>query len=276
MPAFLALLSSALWGSGDFLAGWLSRRRSAVAVVGFAQIVGLVLMAVVVLLTGAWRIGFDTYVWWGLLGSVAGLGGLTMLYAALASGHMGVVSPIAALGVLVPLAVAFLLGESPTTLQLIGIVLAVVGVVLASGPEISGAAGARPVLLAVGAAIGFGSFYVLMDQGAAQSPVMTLFAQRVGATMMVVVVALLARSIGDLQPGDAPAVVVIGALDVGANLTLVLALESGMLALVSVLASLYPLVTVVLAWAVLKERLAAVQYVGAAIVIAGVITINLV
>jgi drug/metabolite transporter (DMT)-like permease len=275
MPAVLALLSSLLWGSGDFVAGWLSRSRSAFAVAGFAQIVGLLLIAVVVLVSGAWQVGLGPYVFWGALGSVAGLGGLILLYLALATGHMGVVSPIAALGVLVPLTVAFLQGETPSRVQFLGILLAVVGVVLASGPEVSGAAGARPVLLAIGAATGFGFFYVVMDQGAATSPVMTLFVQRVVASLLVLGAVAMVRSSGGLTRGDAPWIVLVGALDVGANLTLVLALETGLLAVVSVLASLYPLVTVVLAWAILKERLAPVQYAGAAIVLIGVIAINL-
>jgi len=142
MPAaVLALLSSLLWGTGDFIAGLLSRKRSAYAVAGASQLVGLVLMTVIVLVTGEWRIGWGSYVWWAALASVAGLGGLVMFYLALASGRMGVVSPIAALGVLVPLAIGLVGGESPSGVQLLGILIAVVGVVLASGPEVSGAAG---------------------------------------------------------------------------------------------------------------------------------------
>ncbi len=139
MPAaVLALLSSLCWGTGDFLAGILSRKRSAYAVAGASQIVGLVLMAIIVVVTGDLAIGWGTYVWWAALASVAGLGGLVMFYLALASGRMGVVSPIAALGVLVPLGVGLLSGEVPTNIQLIGILIAVVGVILASGPEVSG------------------------------------------------------------------------------------------------------------------------------------------
>jgi drug/metabolite transporter (DMT)-like permease len=275
MPAaVLALFSSLLWGTGDFIAGLLSRKRSAYAVAGASQLVGLVLMTVIVLVTGEWRIGWGSYVWWAALASVAGLGGLVMFYLALASGRMGVVSPIAALGVLVPLAVGLVGGESPSGVQLLGILIAVVGVVLASGPEVSGAAGLRPVLLALGAAIGFGLFYVFIAAGSQESPTMVMFAERIWASLLVLGAILLTRSTGDLQRGDAGAVLAIGTLDIGANLAYALAAETGLLSVVSVLGSLYPVVTVLLAWLILRERLAPVQYIGVTVAMVGVVAIN--
>lgn len=274
MAALLALLSSALWGTGDFMAGWLSRRRSVFAVAGATQMVGLVVMLILATATGSWSQGWGDYVLWGVLSSVAGLGGLLMFYSALASGRMGVVSPIAALGVLVPLAVGLLSGETPTQVQYFGIVLAVVGVVLASGPEVSGASGARPVLLAMGAALGFGSFYVFLSYGAQTSTVMTLLAERTAATVLILIGVLVTRSVGDLQRGDLGLVLAIGAFDVAANVTFGIASETGLLSVVSVLGSLYPVVTAVLAWAVLKERLAPAQYAGVAVAMAGVVAIN--
>jgi drug/metabolite transporter (DMT)-like permease len=274
VPALLALLSSALWGTGDFLAGWLSRRRSAYAVAGASQVIGLFVMGAVVLATGAWTIGWGTYVFWGVLASFAGLGGLVVFYSALASGRMGVVSPIAALGVLVPLAVGLLAGETPSAWQYLGILLAVVGVVLASGPEISGEAGPRPVVLALAAALGFGLFYVFVAQGAQQSPSMTMLVERVSATVLVLGAVAVTRSTGDLQRRDAAPILAIGTLDILANLTFSIAAETGLLSIVSVLGSLYPVVTVLLAWAVLRERLAPAQYAGVAVAMAGVIAIN--
>ncbi len=274
MSALLALLSSALWGTGDFMAGWLSRRRSVFAVTGSTQAVGLVVMLAVATVTGSWSVGWGDYVLWGLLSSFAGLGGLLMFYTALASGRMGVVSPIAALGVLVPLSVGLLSGETPAPVQYMGIVLAVVGVVLASGPEVSGATGVRPVLLALGAALGFGSFYVFLSYGAETSTVMTLLVQRTGATVLILAGALIKRSTGDLQRSDIGLVLAIGTFDIAANLTFGIASETGLLSVVSVLGSLYPVVTAILAWAVLKERLAAAQYIGVAVAMIGVVAIN--
>jgi drug/metabolite transporter (DMT)-like permease len=236
--------------------------------------VGLLVMAVVVLATRAWTVGWGAYVLWAVLASVAGLGGLVMFYTALASGRMGVVSPIAALGVIVPLAVGLFSGEVPTAWQYLGILLAVTGVVLASGPEISGEAGLRPVMLAGAAAVGFGLFYVFVHNGAQESPAMTMFAERVSASLLVLGAMLVSRTKGDLQRGDAGPVLAIGSFDVLANLAYSFAAGMGLLSIVSVLGSLYPVVTVLLAWAILKEKLSPPQYVGIVVAMSGVVMIN--
>lgn len=274
MGALLAGLSSILWGSGDFLAGVLSRRRHPYAVVGGSQVVGFVFMLVVATATGAWSADPAGYAGWGVLASVAGFSGLVAFYTALATGRMGVVSPIAALGVLVPLAVGLFSGEVPTALQYLGIVLAIVGVVLASGPEISGAAGLRPVLLAVVAAVMFGLFLVFVAQGAEESVVMTMTTQRTFSTVLIVGVTLIARSVGGLQRGDAGWLLAIGIFDICANLVYTYATTLGLLSIVAVLGSLYPVVTVILAWAVLHERLAPAQYVGVGVALVGVAAIS--
>jgi drug/metabolite transporter (DMT)-like permease len=268
----LALASSAMWGTADFLAGELSRRRAALAVAGASQLVGLAFMLVALLLSGEYAAGvpFREYVGWAILASLSGLSGLVAFYTALASGRMGVVSPIASLGVLVPLGVGFLRGESPSGLQDFGILIAVVGVVLASGPEVSGKVGLRPVLLALLAALMFGLFAVFLAAGSQASAVLTLTAQRTTSALVIVVLALIVGSIGGLQRSDLPRLTVIGVFDVGANLAFGIATTLGLLAVVAVLGSIYPVVTVILAWAVLRERLLPVQYIGVAATLVGV------
>lgn len=272
MGVLLALASSAMWGTSDFLAGELSKRRRAFAVAGGSQLVGLAFMLVALLLTGEYSSGaqWQGYLGWAVLGSLAGLTGLVTFYMALASGRMGVVSPIASLGVLVPLGFGLLRGETPTGVQMLGIVIAVVGVVLASGPELSGKVGLRPVLLAMVAALMFGLFAVFLAEGSQESAVLTLTFQRTTSAIIVLTVAVIAGSVGGLKRTDAPRLTVIGVFDVGANLAFGIATTMGLLAVVSVLGSVYPVVTVILAWAVLKERLLPVQYVGVAATLIGV------
>ncbi len=276
MGAALALLSSLFWGAADFMAGELSRRRAAVAVAGAAQIVGLVFMVIVALATGAFTSGIapTEYLGWAVLASVCGLGGLVAFYTALAAGRMGIVSPIAALGVLVPLAVGLLRGDQPTSVQLLGIILAVVGVVLASGPEISGGAGLRPVLLAGAAALLFGAFMVFVAQGSQASAVLTMTAARANSAVLVLVAAAVTRQVGGLQRADAGRLVSIGVLDVSANLLYGLATAAGLLAVVSVLGSVYPVVTALLAALILHERLLPAQYAGVAFALTGVVAIS--
>ncbi|HSO02996.1 MAG TPA: hypothetical protein VLQ92_00840, partial [Candidatus Limnocylindrales bacterium] len=175
MAALLALLSSVMWGSADYVAGKLSRRRHVLVVLGGTQTVGLIAMLVAATVTGAWS-DPTGYLGWAVLASLSGA--RPVAPDRLAIGTMGVVSPIAALGVLVPLAVGLADGEQPTALQSLGIVLAIVGVVAASGPEVHGDAGWTPVLLAGGSAVFLGTSLVAIAQGSESSVVMTMTVMR--------------------------------------------------------------------------------------------------
>lgn len=273
MAVILALLSSVMWGSADFLGGTLTRRRAALAVVGGSQLAGLIAMVLVATVLGKW--GDDPAYWgWAVLASVSGFMGLIAFYAALARGTMGIVSPIAALGVLVPLVVGFARGDTPAALQVVGIVLALIGIVAASGPELSGRAGAKTLLMAAFAAAMFGTAFVGIAQGSRTSAVMTIVGMRVTTMLLVVVAAIAARSLGGLQRSDVLNLTVIGVFDAAANLFFGIATGIGFLVIVSVLGSLYPVTTVLLARWVHKERLVRVQYVGVAVSLTGVALIS--
>lgn len=274
MAVFLALLSSLLWGSADFLGGTISRRRMAVLVVVTSQAAGLVGIALVALLAGAVDDPTD-YLWWAVGAGLAGMLGLVCFYAALAMGTMGVVSPIAALGVVVPVLVGLARGERPAAIQLAGITIAVLGVVLASGPELSGRAGARPLLLAALSALGFGLALLFIAEGARTSTLMTLVTMRVtSVTVLAVALAAAARRLArgrlSLDRRDVALVTVTGMADVAANLAFGLASTRGLVSIVAVLGSLYPVVTVLLARVIHAERLGAAQTVGVAGALGGV------
>lgn len=275
MAAVLALLSSLLWGSADFLGGSVSRRHRAALVVGVSQAVGLLAVLVVAGVAGAF--GDDTgYVPWAMLSGIAGVVGLVSFYAALAAGTMGVVSPIAALGVVVPVLVGLARGERPGTLQVVGIVVAIAGVVLASGPELSGRAGARPLLLAGVAAVGFGLALLAIAEGSRSSTLMTLVTMRATSVTLLVAALLVALGRGfpraELRLGRADLLLValVGVGDVSANLTFGLASTRGLVSVVAVLGSLYPVVTVLLARVLHGERLGTAQTVGVAGALGGV------
>lgn len=277
MVVLLALLSSLLWGLADFIGGTVSRRRAAALVVGTSQLAGLLVVVAVATATGAF--GDDpAYVPWAVGAGLAGLIGLVSFYKALAAGTMGVVSPVAALGVVVPVVVGLARGERPGPLQLVGIVVAVAGVVLASGPELSGRSGARPLVLAVVAALGFGLALLFITEGSQTSTVMTMLGMRatsvsVLAVALVVMVGRGARDGLALDRRDVLLVVVLGVFDLTANLTLGLASTRQDISIVTVLGSLYPVVTVLLARIVHGERMGAVQNVGVVTALAGVVMI---
>ena len=273
----LALLSSGLWGTADFAGGVVSRRLPPVAVVAWSQAAGLVGVSIAVLATGAWQ-GSTAWLGWALLAGASGASALVAFYAALASGTMGVVSPIAALGAVVPVGVGVATGERPTMLQVAGIAVALCGAALASGPDLSASreapARARPVVLAVLAAVGFGVALVAIGRGSESSTLMTLVGMRATSVAAFAVAAVVLRTVGGVQPRDLAVLGCVGLADAGANLAFGVASTLGLLSVTAVLGSLYPVMTVLLARIVLHERLSRVQQVGVAAALSGVVLLS--
>jgi drug/metabolite transporter (DMT)-like permease len=278
VPALLALLASLLWGAADFLGGTATRRLPLASVVGVSQLVALIALLPLAVAVGALGEPRD-YLVPALAAGVAGLVAVGSFYRALALGTMGVVAPVAALGVVVPVAAGLIRGESPSPLQLGGIVVAVVGVVMASGPELTSRGGALPLVLAAVAALGFGAVFVLIAEatssGSFGSVVMTLIIMRLVIVVLLPALLLLtARSRGrgiGVRRGDLPVLLAIGAFDVGANAAYALAAQSDLISVTAVLASLYPVVTVLMARQIHRERLAGLQLPGVVLALTGVV-----
>jgi drug/metabolite transporter (DMT)-like permease len=278
MSAFLALFSSLLWGSADFLGGNLTKKYKAVAVTAVSQSFGLLFGILVILVTSSWlapNLSWDGYVIPGVLAGLLGFGGLTAFYAGLATGRMGVVSPISSLSVLIPLAIAIFGGEKPNTIQITGMCVALLGAFCASGPEIRGGVSAKPLIFATIAAFGFGGAITLIAKGSQTSPIMTMTTMRF--TTFIVALVLLAkyRTFGGFAKKDLPILIIIGAADFFGNLLLGIATTKGLVSLAVVLGSLFPIVTVLLAFKFLHERLHKVQYLGIALAISGVVILSL-
>ena len=272
MAVILALFGSLMWGIADFVGGFTAKKVHVAVVVTISQSFGLVTITLYGLASG-WNWNTDAWTW-ALVASVSGFAGLMMFYQALAIGRMGIVSPIAALGALIPLAAGLLAGDQPSAYQYLGIVIAIVGIVFASGPEISGGADPKPVFLAAGAAVGFGTCFWAMAEGSQYSVLTTMLLMRIcTVTLGIIAVALTVRTIST----DAHSwrlLAVVGVFDVLANIAFGFATTAGMLSLVGVLGSLYPVATVLLARFILKEKLMAIQYVGVIAAFIGVIAIG--
>jgi drug/metabolite transporter (DMT)-like permease len=272
MGALLALLSSLSWGTGDFLGGSLSRRAHPIAVMRSTQALAFVGLVVIAALAG--ELDATGYLPWGLAGGFIGVVSLGCFYAALAGGTMGVVAPIAATGAVVPVAVGIAQGESPSVLQFAGIAVALVGVIFASGPERSAPRDGsmrKPLLMAAVAALGFGTALVTVAEGGEHSVVMTLVVMRgVNALVSTALLALFLRSAVQPRASDLPALAVISATDAGANGMYAIAAGMSLVSVTSVLGSLYPAVTVLLAWKVHQERLRRIQVAGVVLTLVGV------
>ena len=273
MASILALLSAVLWGSSDFEGGRLSKRYPAISVLGSTQLISLIFGFALVIAVGETELTSKVF----FAGAAAGLFGylgLICLYAGLSTGKMGVVSPISSLSVLIPMSVALIGGETMSTLTAIGCALAIIGGVLTSGPEFSKGISLKPLLLAVGAAIGFGSALTFLAIGAAEAPILTMVCMRVATAFVTIGIAIKKRGFGGLGKANLPSLIFIGVADFAANATLGLAVNIGPVAVSMVLGALYPVFTVLLAFFILHERLHKAQYFGGIAAVAGVALIS--
>ena len=259
----LALGAAASWGSADFLGGVSTKRLPILTVSVVSQFAGLVFTGVLVLASGAAMPG-ERALLMGLAAGGLGSIGLAALYSALAIGPMGVVAPLAAMSGIVPLAVGLIRGERPEPIQLVGVALALTGVVLAARhrDEAGTRVHPRAVALAVVAAVCLGFLVVLLDEAGRDSPAWAVLMVRVGALSLLAVALLVRRPSFSMDREQMVTLAGVGVLDNGANLLFVLAAQRGLLSLISVLASLYPVTTVLLARVALHERLSRIQIVG--------------
>jgi drug/metabolite transporter (DMT)-like permease len=208
------------------------------------------------------------------LAGLAGYIGLACLYEGLSTGRMGVVAPISSMSAVVPLAYALATGDALSALASIGVLIALIGVFCASGPELSQGMPIKPLLLALGAAAGFGLSLTFIAVGSESSALLTMVSMR-GATFFVTLsIALRFRTTGNFQKEDLPLLIFIGAADFIANLLLGVATTKGLVSVAMVFGSLYPIATALLAFKFLNERLHRVQYVGIALAVSGVSLIS--
>ncbi|MBO0840901.1 MAG: EamA family transporter [Sciscionella sp.] len=264
----LALLAAAGYGVSDFVGGLASRRVDALRVVIVSYPVGLVGMTLAALVAGG-QLSTSAL----LYGAASGvLGGMAILwfYRALALGPMSVVSPLTAVLVAgLPLLAGMVLGERPGVLALLGAALAVLAVVLVSKGE-GGAVDEGPRTrftrkvgwLTVGSGAAFALYFVLLHAAPADARLWPIAVSRVASTALVLAWAAIAKQLRVPDGQQLRLSIAAGGLDALANGAFVVAVHAGLLSLVSVITSLYPATTVLLARLVLAERTGRMQRVG--------------
>lgn len=278
MASLLALFSSLLWGTSDFYGGKLSKKHPALAVTGASQAIGLLIGVIIVLVTTSWikpDLSWNGYFLSGVMAGSLGFIGLVAFYSGLATGRMGVVAPISAMSVLIPVTIAFINGEQPTSIQILGMSIALLGAVCASGPEIKGGLAVRPIILAVIAACGFGGAVTFIAKGSTTSAIMTMTTMRLTTFIVALFLFVRFRSVGGLSKKDLPILILIGGADFAGNLLLGVATTKGLVSVAVVLGALYPIITALLAYKFLNEILHKIQYLGIAFAITGVAFISL-
>ncbi len=269
------LASALAWGAGDFGGGLASRRAPVFGVVFISQIVGMALA-----FTLAWLLRESLFtsadLGWSVAGGIAGGIGITSLYRALSVGRMAVVAPVTAvLAAMIPVGVGFVTEGLPNQVVIGGIALAILAVILVSRVQDEADGRSAGLGLAVVAGVGFGLFGVCIGQLSDGHVFGPLTVVRATEAVMLLGVIVVTRSAWRPPRDLVLAICAVGVLDMAGNGAYILSAQAGSLAVASVLSSMYPVTTVILATLVLRERITRTHALGIALAATAVAMIAL-
>jgi uncharacterized membrane protein len=272
-PLFLALGASLAWGVADFAGPLISRTLGALRILFWAQVGGLAAIAIAVAARGDGPRGAG--VLFAIAAGICGTCGLYAYYRGMQIGAMSVIAPIAGVSAVIPVVFGIATGDNPSALQILGILAALVGVGLASVEHQEGQRRiATGVGLALLAALGFGLYFPWMHAAGKVDFWWASLVFRSTALLVVAAAVTGARTDLRLRPRHLAFACAVGVGDTLGNVLFAASSEHGLVSLTSVLASLYPIVTVLLAAAVLHERVAPLQRAGVILTLAGVVLIG--
>ena len=264
-PAAYSITAVLLWGTSDFAGGCGAKRANTYVLTAFSHLCALVLMLAIAF-TQPGPFPNRISIFWALAAGALGGFSIAIFYRALASGHMGLAAPIAALlGAAIPTLVDIALEGAPSRWSILGFALAILAIWLISRPEAAGendeSGHPKGVVAAALAGVGFAGFYLCMHQ-ATGSPTWVAAISRIGSLTATAIAVLATRA--PLQLSGTPAILaaIAGSLDIIACALFVFASEHGRLDEAVVITSLYPAVTVLLARIVLKEHFSRWRFVG--------------
>lgn len=280
LPILLGLASALTWGAGDFTGGLAARRVGAYRSVFYAEVIGIIFLFIVIGLTGEDLPGTRTMIF-AVLAGMLGTVGLMLLYHAMAIGMMSIAAPVSALlAAALPVAVGIFAEGLPDFLTILGFGFALLAVWMISQSE----GGVKDILshlsdlkLPLIAGIGFGFYFVLMHEatGDGGAVIWPMVFSRLGGMTLITTYLLVTRSNLKIELGALPIISVNGILDLGGNFFFILAGQAGRLDVASVLSSLFPGATVMLAWIFLKERLNRNQWIGVAAALVAIILMTI-
>lgn len=265
MVTFLALAAAVLAGTGDFFGGRATKKTNIISVLAISHFLGLLIILLIApLMAEEFKTG-DFFL--GVLASSFGLLGLSLLYRGLAKGPMAIVAPITAVAcATLPVIWGLFSGEKLSTQQIVGVFVGLFAIFLVSWTP-GGQAGIKGMLVleALIAGLAFGAFFIVIDGTSETTAPWPVVGSRVFSVIAIFLFVMIGRK--NIKPGKKSTPYIIGAgfFDTLANVVLLAALNRGMLSLVSVLASFYPAVTVLLARLFLKEMMLKSQIVGLAL-----------
>lgn len=275
LAVLYGLASAASWGAGDFSGGFAAKRSNVYSVVIISQLVGAICLGGLALLFSEPFSPLNDLLY-GSGAGIAGVIGLVALYRGLAGGHMGVVAPVAAvITAIVPVVVGVFIDGLPGLQQMVGFGLALAAIWLLSRGNSEAHIRLQDLGLPIVAGLGFGMFLILIDRVGEGAVFWPLVAARIASITLLFIFVLLTQQAEIPHVRQLPIIAVAGLFDSGGNAFFALATQLDRLDISSVLASLYPASTVILAWFILNERLMRWQWVGVAAALIAVVLIAL-
>ena len=276
MVVVFALLAAVVYGFGDFVGGFASRSRSAITILLYAYPVGAALMlALLPFFSGP--LDLRTAVL-GVGGGIGGMVGVIVMYSLMARAPMNIISPVTAvLAAVVPVAFGVIVGERPKVAAWLGIVLGLLAVTLVShtpDDHPHGPVGARVLALAAVSGVGFGVYFICLARANPDSGLWPLVISRIASALLILPLARRTGAMVIVTGRVLGLAVLCGVLDASANLFFLLASRQGLLSLASVITSLYPAVTVLLAIWLLHEHTGRMQRIGLALAAASIVLIT--
>ncbi|MDK2826036.1 MAG: hypothetical protein PWQ63_1409 [Methanolobus sp.] len=272
--AIFGLAAALCWGAGDFSGGVATKRNGVMIVAIISQLIGLILLTAAAIAFSE-NIPPNNDFLWGAVAGLCGGAGLLALYHALSVEKMGIVAPVTAVwSAVIPMAFGMITEGLPTISQLTGFAFAFAGVWLISRDENSQKIELERIKLPLIAGTGFGLFMILIDQVQSSGIFWPLVGVRVATIPTFIIVAYYSKKLRIPGIKYLPLILLVGLLDTGGNVFYVLAAKTGRLDIAAILTSLYPAVTVLLAWVLLKERLKSRQWIGVFAVLIAVVLIT--
>ncbi|UGV40347.1 DMT family transporter [Methanococcoides orientis] len=275
LVVFFSLAAAATWGAADFGGGFATKRASVYSVVIITQAVGLVLLPFLALYFSE-EFPPMNGMFWGFVAGVAGSFGLLALYHALSMGKMGVAAPVSAVvTVALPVIYGAINEGLPAGHQIAGFVLAIAAMWLIGSTGEKGAIKRQDLVYPLLAGVGFGLFFISVDLFSESAVFWPLTVAKISAVVVILGFAMLRKSATLPSKAVLPLIILAGVFDATGNLFFALASQVGRLDIATVIASLYPGSTVLLAWIILKERLSSMQWIGVILALTAIVLISL-
>lgn len=273
LSTVFGLIAATTWGAGDYFGGVATKKDSPFIVVLFAHFISLIILIIAVLLLREPLPSFRGLLWGGLAGLFGG-GGLILLYSALASGKMAIAAPISALvAAAIPLGITCIFKAIPGPYELFGALLALIAIWILSGGG-SQSIYWNDIQLPLLAGVAFGFFFIFLNQSANKSVLFPLIAVRIVSISALTIYALFNRNLSLPVRQNYFHVFMSGVLDTIGNGAFALSAQVGQVEYASIVSSLYPGATVVLAWILLHEKINRKQLFGVSLAVVAIMMMN--